>query len=114
MQLQRAPVIDEMTKRRIKDLIQNICEENEFVLAMFYAPQGLKKDDFLSCKDQAYYMKIDNEFIKSFHAESESLKHFMGKGNLGKAWDQNKTEWHRNVQIMPSDEYSRKYFAEDA
>ncbi len=50
---------DSDKKKDILTIMQNICEENEFVMANYYVP--IEKTDKMTCKNQPYvcYSGID-------------------------------------------------------
>lgn len=76
------------TKRRIKDLMQNLCEENEWVLAIFYAPMNLRhNNNFCTSKDMPFFQRDTNdESITAFREYGDTLEYRMNQGNIGRVW----------------------------
>ena len=99
----------------MKDTIQNICEENEWILAIFYSPMNLRKDNYCTSNNMPYFQKdMNDENITAFREFGDKRKFKMDEGNVGRVWKSQHYEWQNNVQTLPSDVYPRKYYAVDA
>ena len=101
--------LNRQANRKLKGLIQNICEENEFVLGIFYAPNN----KFLRSKGQVFYTKLNGQNIDDFKKLSDHQKHVKGEGQIGRVWESEDYEWVNNVQTLASDLYARKFPAVD-
>ena len=86
--------------------MENVCEEFEFKLANFYAPD--KRYRYLSCKDQPYHIWVDTSIdilnrkedkqLKAFQLKSQEIVIKKGDDNLlGRVWSEYNHEWIKNV-----------------
>lgn len=65
--------------------MQNICEENEFVLANYYVP--IAKTDKMSCKNQPYLVTTGIDGLDEFQQKSQDTMQRKGKGLIGRVYE---------------------------
>ena len=96
----------------IKFLLSNICEENEFVIGIFYALVTLEdKSQYMTGEDQPFHINSEDTSLKDFITLSCSTKYEKGKDIIGRVWKSEEHEWIDNVQHLSSEVYSRKAMA---
>ena len=54
--------------------MQNMCEEFEFEVAMYYAVVKNQSGEYLSAKNQPYVCANDDEELKTFWNASQEIK----------------------------------------
>ncbi len=104
---------DSERKKDILVVMQNICEENEFVLANYYI-QLKGSVDKMTCKDQPYVCCSGMDGLDEFQEISTQTEQLKGQGIVGRVWENEKYEWNKNIQYESSDYYKRKFHAVDA
>ena len=95
--------------------MQNMCEEFEFVVVMYYG-LIIDKDtghEYLSAKNQPYVCANDDEELKKFWIASQEIRVEKGKTQAGRVWSKLKYEWQKDVRVLDSDYFSRKYLADE-
>ncbi len=55
-------------------IMQNMCEEFEFEVAMYYSLVKEESGDYLSAKNQPYVCANDDEDLKSFWVASQEIQ----------------------------------------
>ncbi len=96
----------EKQNEKLVTLMQNLIEENEFELALYYAYDPVRH--CLSAKGQPYVCP-DESAMLIFLENSQAMEVKDGGSQAGRVWKTNKYEWQKNVQMLPSDEFTRKY-----
>ena len=88
--------------KKLVTIMQNMCEEFEFVVVMYYG-LIIDKDtghEYLSAKNQPYVCANDDEELKKFWIASQEIRVEKGKTQAGRVWSKLKYEWQKDVTIL--------------